>query len=136
MTLHRPYIRNEVIKIVEERAEKNEKGQFLDANTHKAIEGSYDLGHKAGHEHWREIERAEQEELTQEEFNDRMNNPDYYQIEDPHENRSHAHEMPREESEDYLGNLDVCSETTSEDYLGNVHETGQEFSQKSDGLSY
>lgn len=28
-----------------------------------------------------------------------MNNPDYFQIEDPHENRSHAHEMPAGETE-------------------------------------
>ncbi len=137
MALHRPYIRKEVITIVEERAEKNEKGQFLDANTHEPIEGTYDLGHKAGHEHWREVERAEQEGLTQEEFNDRMNNPDYYQIEDPHENRSHAHEIPREDGQqDYLGDLDMCDETTSEDYLGNIQETGQESSWESDGLSY
>jgi hypothetical protein len=97
MALHRPYIRQEIREEVERRAEKNEMGQFLDANTHEPIEGQYDLGHKAGHEHWREEEQAEQEGLTQEEFNDRMNNPDFYQIEDPHENRSHAHEMPAEE---------------------------------------
>lgn len=97
MALNRPYIRNSVRQEVENRAQKNEQGQFLDANTGKAIEGKYDLGHKAGHEHWRESEKAEREGLTQEEFNDRMNNPDYYQIEDPHENRSHAHEQPREE---------------------------------------
>lgn len=97
MALHRPYIRKEVREEVERRAEKNEKGQFLDANTHEPIEGQYDLGHVAGHEHWREAEKAEKEGLTQEEFNDRMNNPDYFQIEDPHENRSHAHELPAEE---------------------------------------
>ena len=96
MALHRPYIRQEVREEVERRAEKNDKGQFLDANTHEPIEGQYDLGHKAGHEHWREVELAEKEGLTQEEFNDKMNNPDYYQIEDPHENRSHMHEMPAE----------------------------------------
>ena len=96
MGLHRPYIRKEVREEVENRARKNENGQFLDANTGKAIEGQYDLGHKAGHEHWREVEKAEKEGLTQEQFNERMNNPDYYQIEDAHENRSHAHEQPRE----------------------------------------
>ena len=97
MTLHRPYIRQDVREEVEHRAEKNEEGQFLDANTHKPIEGQYDLGHVAGYEHWRKVEQANQEGLTQEEFNERMNNPDYFQIEDPHENRSHAHEMPAEE---------------------------------------
>lgn len=83
MPLHRPYIRQEVRAEVERRAEKNENGQFLDANTHKPIEGQYDLGHKAGHEHWREAEQAEKAGLTQEEFNDRMNNPNLYQIEAP-----------------------------------------------------
>ena len=96
MGLYRPYIREEVRTEVERRAQKNEEGQFLDANTGKAIDGKYDLGHKAGHEHWREAGKAEQEGLSQQDFNDRMNNPDYFQIEDPHENRSHMHEMPKE----------------------------------------
>ena len=51
MGLHRPYIRKEVRAEVERRAEKNDKGQFLDANTHEPIEGQYDLGHVSGHEH-------------------------------------------------------------------------------------
>jgi hypothetical protein len=80
---------------VERRAQKNEKGQFLDANTGRPIEGKYDLGHKPGFEHWRKIEKAKQEGLSQSDFNERMNNPDYYQIEDPSENRSRKHEMPK-----------------------------------------
>ena len=41
---------------------------------------------------FREVEQAEKEGLTQEEFNERMNNPDYFQIEDPHANvRAHLH---------------------------------------------
>lgn len=106
MGLHRPYIRDDVRAEVENRAQKNEQGQFLDANTGKAIEGQYDLGHKPGHEHWREAEKAEKEGLTQEQFNERMNNPDYYQIEDPHENRSHAHEQPKEEKGNSLSQVD------------------------------
>lgn len=93
--LHRPYIRQEVRQEVENRAQKNSKGQFLDANTHKPIDGKYDLGHKPGHEFWREAEKAEKEGLTQEQFNNRMNNPDLYHIESPYENRSHSHEMPK-----------------------------------------
>lgn len=93
--LHRPYIRQEVRQEVESRAQKNSKGQFLDANTNKPIDGKYDLGHKSGHEFWREQAKAEKEGLTQEQFNDKMNNPDLYQIESPHENRSHSHEMPK-----------------------------------------
>ena len=117
MALNRPYIRASVRAEVERRAEKNEKGQFLDANTGQPIEGKYDLGHKAGHEHWREAEKAEAEGLTQEEFNERMNNPDYFQIEDPHENRSHAHEMPAEES----GESSISTNTQS-----NEIESGEE----------
>jgi len=97
MGLHRPYIRADVRAEVEQRAQKNEQGQFLDANTGQPIEGQYDLGHKPGHEHRREVAKAEEEGLTQKQFGDRMNNPDYYQIEDPHENRSHAHELPENE---------------------------------------
>ena len=94
MGLNRPYIRADVRAEVERRAQKNEEGQFLDANTEKPIEGKYDLGHKAGHEHWRESGKATEEGLSQKEFNDRMNNPDLYQIECPSENRSRKHEMP------------------------------------------
>lgn len=93
MGLNRPYIRNHVREEVERRAPKNEEGQFLDANTRQPIEGQYDLGHIPGHEHRREVQKAEEEGLAQEEFNDRMNNPDLYQVEDPSENRSHVHEM-------------------------------------------
>jgi len=97
MGLNRPYIRKYVRKEVERRAAKNKEGQFLDANTGNPIQGKYDLGHIPGHEHRREIKKAEEEGLSQKEFNDRMNNPDLYQIEDPSENRSHAHEMPDNE---------------------------------------
>lgn len=93
--LYRPYIRKEVRQEVENRTQKNDKGQFLDANTQKPINGKYDLGHKPGHEFWREAQKAEKEGLTQKQFNNRMNNPDLYHIESPHENRSHSHEMPK-----------------------------------------
>ena len=99
MGLNRPYIRADVRAEVERRAQKNDQGQFLDANTKKPIEGKYDLGHKAGFEHWRVAERAERDGLTQKDFNERMNDPDYYQVEDPSENRSHKHEMSIESQE-------------------------------------
>ncbi|OAS14762.1 HNH/endo VII family nuclease [Paenibacillus oryzisoli] len=92
--LRRPYIRKEVRKEVENRAPKTDDGKFIDPNTGKPIEGKYDLGHKPGNEHWREAEKAKKQGLTQKEFNDRMNNPDKYQIEDPKSNRSHKYEMP------------------------------------------
>lgn len=132
MALHRPYIRQDVKEEVERRAEKNEQGQFLDANTHEPIEGQYDLGHKAGHEHWREAEQAEKEGLTQEEFNDRMNNPDYYQIEDPHENRSHAHEMPAEEQTDEQSSQSTSSAEKNEEAreLESSEDNGEEMGQE------
>lgn len=125
MALNRPYIRKDVREEVERRAQKNDKGQFLDANTGEPIEGQYDLGHKAGHEHWREAEKAESEGLSQEEFNDRMNNPDYFQIEDPHENRSHAHEMPKEdvvESTENSSESEVISSETQSNSTVDIDE--------------
>ena len=117
MGLYRPYIRSDIRAEVEKRAQKNEHGNFLDANTGKPIEGQYDLGHKKGYEHWREVEKAEQEGLTQKEFNDRMNNPDYFQIEDPGENRSRKHELSGEK---VLENEKSIQGETNEE------ETGQE----------
>lgn len=98
MGLHRPYIRVGTRKVVEERAQKNVNGQFLDANTNQPIEGHYDLGHKAGHEFRKEVAAAEEKGMSQEEFNEEMNNPDLYQIEDPSVNRSHVFEEKDEES--------------------------------------
>ena len=100
MKLHRPYVRKSVREEVERRAEKNENGQYLDAKTGKAIEGKYDIGHKYGCENARAIKWAEQQGLTQKEFNDLMNNPDLYQIEDPSSNRSHTYEM-KSQDEDF-----------------------------------
>lgn len=79
---------------VENAAQKNAKGQFVDPNTGKIIEGKYDLGHKRGHEFRTEKAKAREEGLTQGQFNDRMNNPELYQIEDPHSNRGHKFEEP------------------------------------------
>jgi hypothetical protein len=126
--LHRPYIRSEVRAEVEARAEKNEQGQFLDANTGKPIEGQYDLGHKAGHEFRTEQALAEQEGLTQAEFNDKMNNPDLYQIEDSSSNRSHqfeATENSKEETteEEITANGNTLSEVEDETESSDSNES-------------
>jgi hypothetical protein len=92
--LHRPYIRNDVRREIERRAPKTHDGRYIDPNTGQAINGPYDLGHKRGHEFWREKTKAMREGLTQPQFNDRMNNPDLYQIEYPAANRSHRYELP------------------------------------------
>ena len=91
--LHRPYIRKSTREAVENAAMRAPDGRFLDANTGKVIEGKYDLGHEYGHEFWRERQRAEELGWTQKEFNDYMNNPAFYRIEDPSINRSHKYEM-------------------------------------------
>jgi len=92
--LHRPYIRKSTRETVESRGKNTADGRFRDANTGKPIDGKYDLGHKKGHEFRREKAKAEAEGLNQKDFNDRMNNPDLYQIENPSLNRSHKYELP------------------------------------------
>lgn len=91
--LHRPYIRKDVRETVESRAPKTKDGRFRDPNTGKPIDGKYDLGHKRGSEFRTEKAKAEAEGLDQKQFNNRMNNPDKYQIEDPSSNRSHKFEQ-------------------------------------------
>lgn len=91
--LRRPYIRNDVRAEVEARAPKTPEGKFIDPNTGEVIEGKYDLGHKPGNEFRTEQAKAQAEGLTQKQFNDRMNNPDKYQIESPSSNRSHKFEQ-------------------------------------------
>ncbi len=93
--LHRPYIRKAVRAEVEARAPRTADGTPIDPNTRQPISGRPDLGHKRGREFWREKAKAEAEGLTQAEFNERMNNPDLYQLEDPISNRSHRYERPR-----------------------------------------
>ena len=124
--LHRPYIRSEVRAEVEARAEKNEKGQFLDANTKQPIEGKYDLGHKTGHEFRTEQAKAEKEGLTQEQFNDKMNNPDLYQIEDPSSNRSHQFEAKEENIEEEKTNKETTEEETIEKEAAEEETTEEE----------
>ena len=133
--LHRPYIRQSVRAEVESRAQKNEKGQFLDANTGKAIEGKYDLGHKAGHEFRSEKAKAEAEGLTQKEFNDRMNNPDLYQIEDPSTNRSHQFEAkdPPEHTQNTTqdSSQNTVQDSTQSGVQDNTQESVQDNTQES-----
>ena len=90
--LHRPYIRKWVREAVENSTPRLPDGRFLDANTKLPIDGKYDLGHVYSHEFWREKEYAMRRGMTQKQFNDYMNNPKFYQIEDPHTNRSRTFE--------------------------------------------
>jgi len=47
-----------------------------------------------GHEYWKYKARAESIGMSQREFNDLMNNPNIYQIEDGLSNMSHINEAP------------------------------------------
>jgi RHS repeat-associated protein len=91
--LHRPYVRNWLRQQIERTTEKAPDGRFIDPDTRAPMDPPYDLGHTYGHENWREIEKAEEEGLTQRQFNDRMNNPDYYRMQNRQDNRSHRFEM-------------------------------------------
>ena len=93
-TLKRPKPRQSLKDIVKENAPKDAAGNPIDPNTGLPLVGTPDLGHKHGHEFRREKKKAEAEGLTQEEFNERMNNPDLYQLENPSSNRSHKFEKP------------------------------------------
>ena len=94
--LRRPYIRRSTRAVIEAKAPRTVDGRPIDPNTLKAIEGKPDVGHKTGHEFWRERVKAEGEGLDQKQFNDRMNNPDLYQLEDLHSNRGHKYELPKQ----------------------------------------
>ncbi len=89
--LIRPYLRQETIDGITRG--KNLDGTYFDANTFEPIEGTPDIGHRYGHEFWRERNKAESLGWTQSQFNDYMNNSDFYQYEDPKSNRSHKYEM-------------------------------------------
>jgi len=91
--LKRPYIRKKVREAVENNAPRVEDGRPIDPNTGIPIDKKPDLGHVTGNEFWREKAKAESEGLTQRQFNDRMNNPDLYQLENPSTNRSHKYEL-------------------------------------------
>ena len=53
---------------------------------------SVELGHMPDHEFWYERNRAEALGWTQAQFNDYMNNPEFYAWQNIHENRIHLHE--------------------------------------------
>ncbi|MCB0104925.1 MAG: HNH/ENDO VII family nuclease, partial [Caldilineaceae bacterium] len=90
--LRRPYIRKSVRQAVEDAAPRAPDGRFIDPNTLLPIDGKPHLGHKFGNEFWREAKQAQEEGLTQKQFNNRMNDPSKYQLEDPASNRSHRYE--------------------------------------------
>lgn len=60
--------------------------------TTKPIVGQVDIGHKYDHEFWRCRNAAEALGMTQSEFNDYMNQSEFYQYEEHSENINHTRE--------------------------------------------
>ena len=104
--LRRPYIRKDT-RIAVEKSGTIIDGRFYDTvdgfdesiaieggkrRKYSLAEGEYHLGHKEGHEYRYYKEYAEKKGMSQKDFNDLMNNPNIYQIEDPHTNMSHTTE--------------------------------------------
>lgn len=90
--LRRPYICKSVRNEMEQNTPRTTDGRPIEPNTKQPIDGKPDLGHKTGNEFRTEKAAAQQEGLSQKEFNDRMNNSSKYQLEDPSSNRSHRFE--------------------------------------------
>ncbi len=91
--LHRPYLRKATVEAIEAAAPRDARGRPIDPNTGTPIQGKPDRGHVPGHEFRREKAAAEAEGLSQKQFNDRMNNPKLYQLENPSTNRSRRYEQ-------------------------------------------
>lgn len=68
-------------------------GQIYDSISRKWVDPSnVEFGHKTGREFAFYRDMAESQGWTQAQFNDFMNNPDFYAWQDIHCNRSHAFE--------------------------------------------
>ena len=92
-SLSRPYIRNWVRDEVEAAAPRASDGRFIDPNTLLPTDNPV-LGHKPGYEFWRLRDAAQAEGVSQHLFNETLNNPEFYQIEDTASNASHLFERP------------------------------------------
>lgn len=93
--LKRPALRTAPKKTIREAAKKNDKGEFLDANTGEVIKGDPVYGHKWGREHRRLVLEASEKGMTQEQFNDWVNDhPEWFQLETKANNESHRFEKP------------------------------------------
>ncbi|SER45413.1 GH-E family nuclease [Lachnobacterium bovis] len=93
--LHRPYIRKGTIDGVNANTKVNYKtGLIYDSISGKWVDpANVELGHRQGYEFWRMRDWAEAHGMTQAEFNDFMNNSDFYAWQDITSNRSHAFEQ-------------------------------------------
>lgn len=91
-TKRRVYIRKGTKEKIKENAPKTSDGKYIDPNTLKPIDGSYDIGHKKGEEWHRRKKMHQEKGSTRKEVIEAENNPDLYQIEDRSRNRSRKHE--------------------------------------------
>lgn len=99
------------------KAQYNEKGQMLDANTKQVLQkGKIDIGHKKGYEERVMRKAAEKCHMSQKEYNEMMQNPKLYQLEDRHNNRSHLYE-----SKNYSEQIKKCISVIRE-YKGKQKE--------------
>ena len=94
--LHRSYIRQSTIDVVNSNTKVNYKtGQIYDEISRKWVNPSnVELGHTTGNEYWYWRNWAESQGMTQSQFNEFMNNPDFYRWQDITSNRSHIYEDP------------------------------------------
>ena len=94
--LHRSYIRQSTIDAVNSNTKVNYKtGQIYDEISRKWVNPSnVELGHTTGNEYWYWRNWAESQGMTQSQFNEFMNNPDFYRWQDIISNRSHIYEDP------------------------------------------
>jgi RHS repeat-associated protein len=90
----RPYVRQWVKDEVAENIDFTEDGLMIDPNSGVPFAGPPHLGHAPGFEFWKMAELAKQNGLTQQEFNEMMQDPEFYNYEDPVSNQSHCYEEP------------------------------------------
>ena len=92
--LNRPYIRQATIDAVNASTKVDYKtGQIYDSISDKWVDPSnVELGHTTGNEFAYYRDWAESQGMTQQQFNDFMNNPDFYAWQDIYSNRSHKFE--------------------------------------------
>ncbi len=91
---YRPKLWKSTVEEINVNAPRTADGKPIDPNTLMPIEGKPDIGHKYGQEYRRQELWAKIDGLTQKQFNERMNNPSLYQLEDPVSNRGHKFEKP------------------------------------------
>jgi Domain of unknown function (DUF4157)/HNH/ENDO VII superfamily nuclease with conserved GHE residues len=93
LELKRPSLWQATKDAIKKAAKKNTDGKFLDANTGEVIEGEPVYGHKYGRENRRLILEASEKGMTQEQFNQWVNeHPEWFQTETKANNESHRFE--------------------------------------------